>query len=66
MQIHRLISLAAAGLITLFIARFFTEETHVEPAALSQVDESQLAIESHIDADQSHLSTHSQTAADRS
>ncbi len=31
MQIHRLISLVAAVLITVFLARFFTEETHEEP-----------------------------------
>ncbi len=31
MQIHRLISLLAAVLVTVFIVRFFTEETYEEP-----------------------------------
>lgn len=38
MSIHRMISLAAAALITLVIARFFTEETYQEPQAQSHMD----------------------------
>ena len=39
MKIHRLISFLAAVLITIFLVRFFTEETHEEPQTHLGADE---------------------------